>query len=360
MALKRNNFVIAGLGSSGSRFLAKVMDRSQQWHVVHEGISQSFDLGGETPLLAQLILDARPRFFGDVNGALLFHLLELRVGKRAVIIRNPRDMLLSWYCEAEGRLPASFFSFNAGGYFALDECIEHGVKCIRFERMVTDLDYLRRIIRYFGIRDVEPTEEMLRTKVNAKRNAFCASYEDIDATTRMRFEKVAGAFTRTYYGAGADPHADDFAAEETTPEEEDDGPESDEDAPPRKPIELRSTSPLFAGQDLPSRLLPRSLIPPLAARLGLGTPDAPASLQRVEEVRLFHRNLALLVMGPSGRPQRILLEERREGAPYFIRTRHLHISHLGPKADQALLDTLAMLGDRLADVALDDLWPPGE
>jgi hypothetical protein len=356
MVLERNNFVIAGLGSSGTRFLAQVMDRSQRWHVVHEGISQTFDLGGGTAELAQLMLDARPRYFGDVNGALLFHLLELRVGTRAVIIRNPRDTLLSWYCDAQGRLPPSFFSFYTGGYFALDECIEQGIKCIRFERMVTDLDYLRRVIRYFGILDVEPTAEVLRTKVNPKRNAFCASFEAIDATTRQRFERVAGEFARKYYGTAPGPHADDFA-------DAMDGRGElplDEEPPPRKPVDLRVTAPLLAGLELPSRLLPRASIGPLAARLGLAAPDASDASQRLEEVRLFHRNLTLLVTGPAGRPQRILLQERREGAPYFVRTRHLHLSHLGPKLDDPLRETLTALADRLADVTLDDLWPSGE
>ena len=48
--MKRNNFIIAGLGSSGTLFLAKLMDRSEHWHVVHMGICQSFDMDGTTPV----------------------------------------------------------------------------------------------------------------------------------------------------------------------------------------------------------------------------------------------------------------------------------------------------------------------
>jgi hypothetical protein len=212
MTLKRNNFVIAGLGSSGTKFLAHTMNRSQQWQVVHMGVVQSFDFDGTTPVAAQPILDERPLFFGDVNGMLLFHLLELRVGRKAVIIRNPRDTLLSWYCEAKGRLAPSFFSIYAGGYFALDECIEAGIPCIRFERMVSDPDYLQRILGYFGIVDVDITEETLKRKVNTKRTALCESYEAIDEFTRTRFERASDAFARKYYG-GEPIHVDDFLHE---------------------------------------------------------------------------------------------------------------------------------------------------
>lgn len=361
MSLERNNFVIAGLGSSGTKFLAQLMNRSARWHVVHMGICQSFDMDGTTPVMAQPLLDARPRFFGDVNGLLLFHLLELRVGKKAVIIRDPRDTLLSWYCVARGDLKPSFFSLYAGGYFALDECIEHGIRCIRFERMITDVGYLGRVIRYFGIRDVLPTAELLATRINAKRDAFCETYAAIDAPTRALFERAVGGFAQKYYGEQPRPHADDFADVEASATGEPDGDvEPDEPVDPPKPAPTRSTTLGFAGHELPSQLLRRPSLDALAARLGLGTPDHQGSPRRLEEARVFHRNLTLLVVGPGGSPQRVLVETRREGAPYFLRTAHLHLSHLERTVDASLRETLALLAARLGEASLDDLWPAHE
>jgi len=346
MTLKRNNFVIAGLGSSGTKFLAHTMNRSQQWQVVHMGVVQSFDFDGTTPVAAQPLLDERPQFFGDVNGMLLFHLLELRVGRKAVIIRNPRDTLLSWYCDAKGRLAPSFFSIYAGGYFALDECIEAGIPCIRFERMVSDPDYLQRILRYFGIVDVDITEETLARKVNTKRNELCESYEAIDAMTRTRFERASGAFARNYYG-GEPIHVDDFL--DAAPDVE-----AVTFEPDRRPTQTRSTT-LHGGEARKAETAVNLPIAPLADRLGLaveGDPDAP---WRLAQVQATEERLELVLVDRRNDRHLISIEKRTDGAPHFLRTAHLHISHRGTDCPEPLRAAIQRIAARLREDRLEDL-----
>ncbi|HPY20073.1 MAG TPA: hypothetical protein PLM08_20455, partial [Polyangiaceae bacterium] len=361
MAVRRNNFVIAGLGSSGTLFLAQRMNQSQIWQVVHTGVRHRVDLDEASskpehsipmtlPSLseAQAGYDAHPRNFGDINGVMLFHLLELQVGRKAVIIRNPRDTLLSWYCHAKGALPGAFFPIYASGYFALEECLTAGLPCIRFERMVRDADYLRRVFRYFGILDVTPTPATLGSKINSKRSVFCPSYEAIDRVTRERFDRAVGGFASKYYGDGPLLHDDDFKGVGEQGLGDPDGPEVEES--------------VFAKQDLnpgssfekPDSLATEALTR-LASRLTLNPPGATGAEPRLVHAQVFEDRLVLHISSDAQESDRIVIERRKDGVPYYLRTRYLHLSYVGSTSSSGLQATFDVLVRQLGDTRFEQL-----
>jgi hypothetical protein len=75
------------------------------------------------------------------------------------------------------------------GYQALDYALRHSsVWAISFERMTTDVPYLRWLLERFGIDDVSPTQETLDKKVNATTERRYEQYEDISAQIRHYYE----------------------------------------------------------------------------------------------------------------------------------------------------------------------------
>lgn len=184
------------------------MNQSKKWMVRHE--PGKFGDGPETwhghPLVADPKMVAarfcRRKYYGEVNSYLRHVLLELPVGRRGVILRDPRDILVSairWtgvQGMSQGRMDVI-----AVGYLALDRALQDtAVVPIRFEKMTTSVGYLQNVLGTFGIEDVRVSKETLVRKINASRNDGIGGYADIPGAARRYYEAQTGWYQEKYYG----------------------------------------------------------------------------------------------------------------------------------------------------------------
>jgi len=72
-------------------------------------------------------------------------------------------------------------------------------KVISFKEMVRDKDHLDSIIKYFGIQDVEVTDEVLNTKINATKKEkyssmkeFSSEIQDMVYDLKHKMEMIGG------------------------------------------------------------------------------------------------------------------------------------------------------------------------
>ena len=186
------NFAITGLGRSGTTFLSKLMNRSQVWSVLHEPGSH-----------CDLLENVQKRFgdhYGEVNPYLVEWLEALDVTQKGVLIRNPRDVVLSTYNRRHKKLTHELDRIGNRLKF-LDRFIERGIYCIQFEKMTTDLEYLQSCIEHFGIQDVQCKPEDIQIKVNRNPTYYVFKYEDIDHEIRQIADQKIDWFVEKYYTA---------------------------------------------------------------------------------------------------------------------------------------------------------------
>ncbi len=190
-----NNFLITGLGRSGTKFLSAAMDNSSTWTVLHE----------PPPAIAKVEgFKVQPRFnrekYGEVNSYLRWCFLDVDVAKRGVIIRNPKEILASGCNRRDDTVEAKqkVVDVVAEGCELLEKYINtEGVELIRFEKMVSDLDYLQGIFNTFGVDDFTPTQEIMRAKIN--KNAKESDYSALPDDIRESFMEKCGGFIDKYY-----------------------------------------------------------------------------------------------------------------------------------------------------------------
>lgn len=165
---KFKNFLISGTGRCGTRFLANLMDKSETWTVKHEpGVP-----GIENYTTAESINDTLKRFefnhYGEVNSMLRRIFIHLPVAKRGLLIRNPYDVYLSIANrkQATERKFIDEFKESLGLInYALSKKNFKVIK-IEFEKLVTNIDYAKMVLKWFDIDDVEIKKEDIITKVN--------------------------------------------------------------------------------------------------------------------------------------------------------------------------------------------------
>lgn len=207
-------FFITGLGRSGTKFLASVLNRSQNYSVVHE-----WDLplpgfrdrwlgergGGRFPIhrfwLARHPFPGARRGYGEVNSFLRFTLgrdagSERFVERRAVIVRDPRDIIAS--IMNRGNRTAEDFEPVCEellkSYARVEALSRHPnleYERFEFERMTSEVDYLQSIVRWAGIDDVTVTERDLGGKVNVNKSHWFPRYSDWDNDHRLVYQSIA-------------------------------------------------------------------------------------------------------------------------------------------------------------------------
>lgn len=162
----RKTFAITAMGGSGTKFLSSMMDKSEEWNVLHE------------PDLSADYMDAKfcqGRFtfndkYGEVNSYLRFCFEELNVSQKGVIHRPINQIYTSWWSQKREQIDGKFYYNLDISLKLLDAIFENPkIAIISFNRMVEDVDYLNETIRFFGIKDVEITEEDLDQKINPHR-----------------------------------------------------------------------------------------------------------------------------------------------------------------------------------------------
>ena len=148
------SFAITGLGGCGTAFLAREMNKSKQWTVLHEprpsrNFMEAKDCGHRF----------KQSYYGEVNPFLRFltyQIKELGVEKIGVIWREPKDVLTTWkkrssrYTERELDLHLKY------GVLLLEDLEKQGYvdRVISFDFMIRNKEYLHSILYSFGITDV--------------------------------------------------------------------------------------------------------------------------------------------------------------------------------------------------------------
>jgi len=89
------NFAVTGLSRSGTTWLARELGRSKTFEVHHETMSDRKHPKSRETWQTMIDRFKVPRNYGEVNNFLRFVLMDLNVKKRAIIIRDPRAIMLS-------------------------------------------------------------------------------------------------------------------------------------------------------------------------------------------------------------------------------------------------------------------------
>lgn len=204
-------FFITSTGRSGTAFLAKLLNRSRQYHVVHEWhIPRTrFQDGHLTRFpLFRFVLARRPlgkwrKGYGEVNSylrkvtSLTAEGPERFIERRAVILRDPRDVIASGM-NRQGKTKQDFellCNMAIQAYARVIQLLNHPTlhyDSFEFDRMTTDLAYLQSLIDWTGITDLQVTADELEHKVNTSPSTWFprwASWDDSERATYLRIKQ---------------------------------------------------------------------------------------------------------------------------------------------------------------------------
>ena len=189
-----HNFLITGMGRSGTRFLAETMNLSKKWTVMHEPGGP-----GDLRRRAEEIQKRLDRdYYGEVNSLLRFVSDELKVEKRGLILRSPVDLWFSittWHARQKHRWPGDLADMKRTIPHLLDLALSGHYRPIFFESMISSDFYLQNILADFGIDDVEITPEILKKKINQNLPGVRrTAWKDFNVETRLEIQRLAGMY----------------------------------------------------------------------------------------------------------------------------------------------------------------------
>ena len=188
-----NNFIIVNLGGSGSQFLAKVLNTSKQWTVEHESTYR----GNRKMLVLDINKELNRDYFGEVNGFLRFGYDEIKANKKAVVIRNPRDVFTSWYSFTNGELWPKWHEQTERTLYIFDRLIERKDLIIRFDKMTTNKGYLSDVAKCLGINDIDFNNIDMAPTNNHNQGL---TWEEIPYPERELFGSYSNFFYTKYRG----------------------------------------------------------------------------------------------------------------------------------------------------------------
>lgn len=220
------SFAVSGYGRSGTRWLAELLNRSPTFTVRHEPHNEC-DFHA---------IDRRFREetakgpYGEVNSFCRFVLRELPVDFRALIVRDPLEILVSYAnrnpheirCYQQGGnemlIEGTFLDELVSSLAVIDLHARAGVQLFSFDEMTTNPLYLHGIVSLCGVPDVEPTQADVETKVNSAGRAALPDWlalgsEDLDGgrARRSRIERRLRWFRERYAHLGAKTTRDPWA-----------------------------------------------------------------------------------------------------------------------------------------------------
>lgn len=193
MLYTQDNFLITGFGRSGTHFLSKLMNTSPTWKVLHEPRGSSDEVlykQGNNPS-NQVIEDfTQNKNYGEVNSYLRFWFHEIPVNKKGIILRNPKNIIKSvanrkTIQETTNLVNEINYFWNA---FHKWKQVDPSIYIIYFEKMVTNLDYLESILRYFNILDAN-IDININKKINSNTFESYPSYNELPDQIKHEYNK---------------------------------------------------------------------------------------------------------------------------------------------------------------------------
>lgn len=194
-------FLITGYGRSGTKFLSEKMNLSKTWTVEHEPRKNAAEIISQDRRLIYFKKTLVPVFtknhnYGEVNGKLKYYidyfikfLPEVKLG---ILLRNPFDVFLSIMNRREENIKEyKFFVDDICKRY--EEFFKHiqqnNIPPIFFEEMVKNLDYLKNIMVYYGIEDVNINQIDLSVKVNQNKVIKYQKYKKLPANVKEYADK---------------------------------------------------------------------------------------------------------------------------------------------------------------------------
>lgn len=187
-------FAITGHGRSGTKFLAREMNRSPTWNVIHE---PNEDLHLDS--IAKRFKNSGRSNYGEVNSFLLYTFRDLPVDMRGVLIRDPLDIAVSVVnCgHPVSKISCDYLASSMALIDAAIESCKGDVQLIRFRDLVSDLAYLKRVVNAFGIMDI-PDDELTLSVVNESAKSVAYAFSDLSRHDRGMIERPVRWFREKY------------------------------------------------------------------------------------------------------------------------------------------------------------------
>lgn len=215
------SFLITGMGRSGTKFLATMLNRSPSWTVEHETQADRgrwrhtprYDRAAHLAATMHYWQRHGHASYGQVNSSVRFLLPDHPADVKAVIIRHPRDIVLSTVNRDPGRWlnrrGANVLTCHVNdALIAIDRYVKQGHYAFWFERFTREPAHVESIARLMGIDDLPAADVDVDMKVNARPVHF-ETWADLPAEAR-RACGIVDWFAATYYD-GAPTGADAVA-----------------------------------------------------------------------------------------------------------------------------------------------------
>lgn len=192
-----DNFVITGMSRCGTTFLSHVLSFSD-WDIHHE------------PANPDRKEDAIKRFYnhhyGEVNSLIRYWLPILPAAKKAIILRHPREIVVSVYnyCCNRGHKPKRpdgqwDIVIRIGRIWELlDHYIETGYTVFRFEQFTTDVNELYKIAQWAGITNLNIPSDIVKHKQNSVPKII-NDYDELHPEIRALIDNKIDWFEAKYY-----------------------------------------------------------------------------------------------------------------------------------------------------------------
>jgi len=192
-----NNFLISGMGRSGTAFLSTMMNKSKRWTVLHE--PQPSRRPKRALAAIQRRFD-RNDFYGEVNSYLRYIFDDLKVEKKGIIVRDPAMVFLSIANRTKNVLDGLNVLLDSlqESFSIIDHAVGGGVYTIRFEKMISNVGYINEIIKHFGIQDVRLNKTHLGKKINPNKRIVYRRFQDLPIPAIRGFRKALGWFSQNH------------------------------------------------------------------------------------------------------------------------------------------------------------------
>jgi hypothetical protein len=146
------------MGRSGTHWLAWLLNQSPTWTVRCEVGSKN-----DPPPKVQARFTDRNRY-GEVC-SWIRRVSRLNVSKRAVILRHPTDILLSWWNKSR-QSTRHTVNETIRGFSELDHLLEAGWSPITYNELRGNRPRLQEFAEWLGIEDLKLTDAMVSRKIN--------------------------------------------------------------------------------------------------------------------------------------------------------------------------------------------------
>ena len=212
-----SNFIITGFGRSGTMFLSNILNMSKEYTVGHESLSmikyhdrsenqKDYVQQGTRYLYlsgcSENVIDNISTEFkthenyGEVNSFFRETITRIDVDVKALIVRNPENILLSSFNSFPKDRYSILIQQINDGIQAIDRLIQSGIKIFVFEHMIKSIDYIYDIAEYVGIKDLELTQDM-NVPINSSPKRI-TKFNDIDPIVLDGCRKNIEMFNRKY------------------------------------------------------------------------------------------------------------------------------------------------------------------